>query len=360
MGKVKADKAGAVRSSQMLDRDALEVYLRSKWSMSNADLEILQFPSGFSNLTYLLRFNKKEYVLRRPPHGAKIKSGHDMSREYKILSSLSKGFDKVPTPYLFCKDEGVIGAPFYVMERIEGVILRATMPQEELPAADEMAVIAKNLLTSFVEIHQLDFNALGLGELGRPDGYTTRQVEGWTRRYLNAKTDSYKELEFALEWLNNNIPNSQNAALIHNDFKYDNLILSGNDGYKVKAVLDWEMATLGDPLMDLGTTLGYWIQDSDPEFVKANQLNLTTLAGNPKRRDLVKWYSEQNSIDTSNIVFYYAFGLFKIAVIVQQIYHRYQKGLSADERFKSLNKVVEIYGIMAYQAIKKNDIEDLF
>lgn len=360
MGTIKRDKAAAIRHGQSLEKEKLEAYLRSEWGVPHADLEILQFPSGYSNLTYLLRFDGKEYVLRRPPHGAKIKSGHDMGREFTILSCLSKGFDKVPKPYLYSQNESLIGAPFYIMERVNGVILRSSMSREALPKAVEMRLIAQNFLASFTEIHQLDFKALGLGDLGRPEGYTMRQVQGWTKRYLAAKTHELDAMESAYNWLNKHIPDSDNAALIHNDFKYDNLILSADQQYNVKAVLDWEMATLGDPLMDLGTTLGYWVQDSDPDFVKANQLNLTTLAGNPQRSELLRWYEKQNAIDTSNIVFYYVFGLFKIAVIVQQIYYRYQQGFSTDKRFKELHKVVKIYGIMAHQAIQKKDIENLF
>ena len=283
----KPDKAVKIREGQSLKTDSLETYIRNAMELPKAHMEVLQFPSGYSNLTYLLKFGKKELVLRKPPQGVKIKSGHDMGREFRILSGLNPIYNKVPKPFLFCEDQSIIGAPFYIMERMNGVIFRGHTPKDQLPDSNQMRNLSEALVNTLVEIHSLDYHAAGLENLGRPDGYIKRQIEGWTKRYINAKTDELKSLEKTYTWLNNNIPPVQKSAFIHNDFKYDNLIISQNKDFKIKGILDWEMATLGDPLMDLGTTLGYWIQESDPDFLKENSMNITLVKGNLTRSQLV-------------------------------------------------------------------------
>ena len=354
------DKAIEVREGQSLKTNSLETYLRNAMDLPKTHLEILQFPSGYSNLTYLLKFGKKELVLRRPPKGVKIKSGHDMGREFRILSGLNPIYKKVPKPFLFCEDQSIIGAPFYIMERMNGVIFRGHTPKDQLPDSNQMRNLSEALVNTLVEIHSLDYHAAGLENLGRPDGYIKRQIEGWTKRYINAKTDELKSLEKTYTWLNNNIPPEQKSAFIHNDFKYDNLIISQNKDFKIKGILDWEMATLGDPLMDLGTTLGYWIQESDPDFLKENSMNITLVKGNLTRSQLVENYAQKSNIIMGNILFYYVFGLFKIAAIIQQIYFRYKNGFTTDIRFKNLNKAVELYGKMSLQALQKNKIDNLY
>ncbi|MFL2613939.1 MAG: phosphotransferase family protein [Flavobacteriaceae bacterium] len=354
------DKAIEVREGQSLKTDSLETYLRNAMDLPKTHLEILQFPSGYSNLTYLLKFGEKELVLRRPPKGVKIKSGHDMGREFRILSGLNPIYKKVPKPFLFCEDQSIIGAPFYIMERINGVIFRGHTPKDQLPDSNQMRNLSEALVNTLVEIHSLDYHAAGLENLGRPDGYIIRQIEGWTKRYINAKTDELKSLEKTYTWLNNNIPPVQKSAFIHNDFKYDNLIISQNKDFKIKGILDWEMATLGDPLMDLGTTLGYWIQESDPDFLKENNMNITLVKGNLTRSELVEYYAKKSNTKIVDIPFYYVFGLFKIAVIIQQIYFRYKNGFTTDIRFKNLNRAVELYGKMALQALQKNKIDNLY
>ena len=354
------DKAIEVREGQSLKTNSLETYLRNAMDLPKTHLEILQFPSGYSNLTYLLKLGKKELVLRRPPKGVKIKSGHDMGREFRILSGLNPIYNKVPKPFLFCEDQSIIGAPFYIMERMNGVIFRGHTPKDQLPDSNQMRNLSEALVNTLVEIHSLDYHAAGLENLGRPDGYIKRQIEGWTKRYINAKTDELKSLEKTYTWLNNNIPPEQKSAFIHNDFKYDNLIISQNKDFKIKGILDWEMATLGDPLMDLGTTLGYWIQESDPDFLKENNMNITLVKGNLTRSELVEHYAKKSNTKIVDIPFYYVFGLFKIAVIIQQIYFRYKTGFTTDIRFKNLNKAVELYGKMSLQALQKNKIDNLY
>jgi len=357
---VALDKAKAVRKGEQLNEQALQDYLRKSLGKEQGELNVQQFPSGFSNLTYLIEFAEKDYVLRRPPFGANIKSGHDMGREYKILSALEGNYDKAPKPVLFCEDLSVLEAPFYLMERVEGSILRASTSQAEMPSPAQFQTLSSNLVDTLVELHQLDYNAIGLGDLGNPEGYIERQVVGWSKRYQKAKTSEVKEMEATALWLNENKPNSHAASLVHNDFKYDNLVLTPDENLQVKAVLDWEMTTLGHPLMDLGTTLGYWIHHTDPEFLAQNQLNLTTQKGNPTRGELVEMYAKKSGQNVDDIVFYFVFGVFKIAVIVQQIFYRYNQGHTQDPRFQHLDKIVALYGLVAQQAIQKKKIDHLF
>ena len=353
------DKAKAVRKGEQLNENALKDFLVKSLG-KKGQLSIQQFPSGFSNLTYLIEFAEKEYVLRRPPFGANIKSGHDMGREYKILSALDGHYDKAPKPIVFCEDVNILEAPFYLMERVKGTILRASTPQAEMPSPAQFQTLSSNLVDTLVELHQLDYNAIGLGDLGNPEGYIERQVVGWSKRYQKAKTCEVKEMEATALWLNENMPNSHTASLVHNDFKYDNLVLTPDHNLQVKAVLDWEMTTLGHPLMDLGTTLGYWIHHTDPEFIAQNQLNLTTQKGNPTRGELAEMYANKSGQNIDDIVFYFVFGVFKIAIIVQQIFYRYSLGHTQDPRFQHLDKIVSLYGLVAQQAIQKKKIDHLF
>lgn len=354
------DQAKKVREGEELNITTLEPYLQQELGMPGASLTIEQFPGGFSNLTYLIRLGEKGFVLRRPPFGAKIKSAHDMGREYRILDALSKSYDKAPKPLLYTEKEDILGAPFYVMERVEGVILRPKMPKEMIPDPTIMSGIASSLIETFSDLHAVDYKAVGLGEMGRPEGYVERQVSGWTRRYFKSKTDEIPEIEQIAQWLADHQPGESGTALIHNDFKYDNVVLNASDWTQIIAVLDWEMSTIGDPLMDFGTSLGYWVTADDPDWLKMLALSPTVLPGNPSRADVVKMYADRSGRDLSNVVFYFVYGLFKIAIIVQQIYYRYKHGHTQDKRFAHLNQVVKGLGVMAQSAIRKKDIDHLF
>jgi aminoglycoside phosphotransferase (APT) family kinase protein len=353
------DQAAAVRPGEELDTSKLQTYLDQHLPGLHGPISVAQFPAGHSNLTYLLRIGERELVLRRPPFGAKIKTAHDMGREYRILSHLVEVYPRVPRPLLYCQDESVLGAPFYVMERLTGVILRASAPQglELSPAL--MRGLSENFVDNLVEIHGVDYEAAGLGELGQPAGYVKRQIEGWTRRYHNARTDGVTHVEQVAAWLAEHMPPEAGAALIHNDYKYDNLVLDPHDLSRIVGVLDWEMATVGDPLMDLGTTLGYWIDADDPEEIRAMSFGLTTLPGNLSRRELVQRYAAQSRHDLSNVLFYYVYGLFKIIVIVQQIYARYKTGLTQDQRFAMMIYIVRLLAQVAVLAIEKGRIDNL-
>ena len=280
-----------------------------------------------------------------------------MSREYHILSHLYPVYNKVPRPLLFCEDEAVLGAPFYVMERVPGIILRAQPPRGIKLSSQVMRGLSETFIENLTEIHEVDYELAGLADLGAPQGYVRRQVAGWTRRYLNARTDDLPAIERLADWLQQNLPaDSSRPALIHNDYKYDNLVLAPEDLTRVIAVLDWEMATIGDPLMDLGTSLGYWIEAADPEEWQRYGFGLTSLPGSFTRTELVDHYSKRTGRRIEDPVFYYAYGLLKIAVIVQQISFRYQKELTRDPRFAQLGELVKACGNMAQRAIERGRI----
>ena len=351
------DRTTSVREGEELPVEPLLAYLHAHLPELSGQLTIEQFPAGFSNLTYLLRSGDRELVLRRPPVGAKIKTAHDMSREYRILSHLHPVYAKVPRPLLFCEEEAIIGAPFYVMERVKGVILRAQPPRDLALTPALMRGLSQTFIENLAEIHELDYEAAGLGDLGSPHGYVKRQVAGWTRRYYNARTDDVPAIDRLAEWLDQNLPaDSAKSALIHNDYKYDNLVLAPSDLTRVVAVLDWEMATVGDPLMDLGTTLGYWVEPTDPEEWQRFGFGLTALPGSLTRAELLNRYEALTGRRVENAVFYFAYGLLKIAVIVQQIYFRYQKGFTRDSRFATLGDLVKACGEMGQRAIDRNQI----
>ncbi len=360
------DRPKPVREGEAMDTERLRPFLRDRLGL-DGDLTVEQFPSGFSNLTYLARIgdgeDARELVLRRPPHGADVKGGHDMGREYAILRKLHGRFP-VPEPLAYTDDAAVLGAPFYLMERVCGVILRGQMPPAMQPDADLMAGIAERFVDTLAALHAVDLDAVGLADFGEPEGYVQRQVEGWTRRYQRAKTDEVPEVERAAAWLTAHRPPEglagPRATLIHNDYKYDNLVLDPDDWTAVRAVLDWEMATVGDPLMDLGSTLGYWVEPDDSPVLQMLALSPTTLPGNPTREALVARYAEATGRDVEHVVFYYVYGLFKLAVIVQQIYKRYVLGHTRDERFAGLGHAVRVCGQTAVQAIEKKRISGLY
>jgi len=331
--------------------EKLSAYLSAQWSIPINNLEIKAYKGGFSNLTYLIESESFSYVLRRPPFENKISKAHDMVREYKILLALEKaGYVKIPKGVLCCEDESIIGAPFFIMEKVEGLIIRNKKPEHV--SAEFFTRLSKSSIDVLLELHALELHYSGLIALGKPEGYVGRQVAGWSDRYTQAQTDDIPELKNAFEWLASNQPEQSSVGFIHNDYKFDNLVI--RDDASVAAVLDWEMATVGDPLMDLGTTLAYWAEEGDPDILK--MFNLSYLEGNFSRAQLIQYYASKSSLDLSNILFYYVFGLCKVAVIAQQIYKRYALGFSSDERFAVLNQVVKAAGIKAMESIKSNKI----
>ena len=347
-----------VRNGEELDLVKLKNYLLK----INFDLDdVNQFPSGYSNLTYLLISGSKEYILRKPPYGAEsLKGGHDMLREFTVLKNLKSQFDLVPEVYHFCEDKSIIGSTFYLMERVKGNIIRPNLSEENSPGKKIIREISKQMINTLSTLHNVDIKAANLTDLGKINGYNQRQVDGWIKRYYHSKTSTIDNMEFVAKWLKNNIPMESKASIIHNDFKYDNIVLDKENFSTINAILDWEMATIGDPLMDLGTSLGYWVDNDDLPELKLFQLSATTLQGNPTREDFLHEYMLKSNTKIDNPIFYYVFGLFKIAVIAQQIFFRYKKGYTKDKRFKLLELAVISLSVMAKQSIEKNRLSNLF
>ena len=269
-------------------------------------------------------------------------------------------FNQVPEVHLYCDKTDVIGAPFYIMDRVEGYIIRPNLHQEDSPGKEVIENVSNSLVSTLVELHNVDIQKANLNSLGNVEGYIKRQIDGWIKRYNHSKTDSIADMDFIASWLNENQPSEVRGSIIHNDFKYDNLVLDRENFSKIIAVLDWEMATIGDPFMDLGTTLGYWVDKNDLPELKLFQLSATTLDGNPSREGILDMYERKSGKTIPNPVFYYVYGLFKIAVIAQQIYFRYKKGYTKDRRFSILNLAVMSLSVMAKQAIVKKRLSDLF
>ncbi len=346
-----ANKAVEVRAGEELDMSRLEPFLREHVEGLGAQLTVKQFPSGHSNLTYLIEDGERGFVLRRPPHGARIKTGHDMGREWRFLSALHPIWPRVPEPIAMCEDDGVLGAPFYVMERVDGVILRGARPRVEGLDEATMRIACDALVRGLAEINSVDLDATGLADMGKPEGYVERQVTGWGKRWGKSKTDAIDGIDAAATWLTENTPGPQAPGLIHNDLKYDNVLFAPGDFSRITGVLDWEMATIGDPLMDLGTTLAYWVEPEDGFVIQQMAFGPTAMPGNLDRQGVVDRYAELTGRDTSDALFYYVFGLFKVAVIGQQIYHRYKHGHTNDERFGKLIFAVQALGEVAEKAM---------
>ncbi|HEU4391434.1 MAG TPA: phosphotransferase family protein [Blastocatellia bacterium] len=343
-----------IRPDEMIDVASLEKYLRehllelAKGTLPDpgSPTEIEQFPGGHSNLTYMVRFCGQEFVLRRPPLGPVAPTAHDMPREYRLLAAVNPVFPLAPRPYLLCEDPSIIGSPFYVMERRRGLVIRRDLPGE---IGDDLAMrrrVGESLVDTLVQLHSVDIYDSGLASIGKPIGFVTRQIRGWADRWQRAKTSEVPEVDEVIGWLDERTPPEPDrgagrpATLVHNDFKLDNVMLDPETPSRVVAVLDWEMCTVGDPLIDLGLLLCYWPQKGDPESRRESISPVTTEPGWLTRQQIVARYSERTGRDVSRIAFYETFALFKVAVVLQQIYVRYVRGQTTDERFKDFDRRV--------------------
>ncbi|MEZ4985079.1 MAG: phosphotransferase family protein [Saprospiraceae bacterium] len=321
--------------------------------------EIRQFTGGYSNLTYLVITNQGQWVLRRPPGGVAIQHAHDMGREYRVLEKLKGIYGRIPNPVILCEDESVLGYPFYLMEKINGLILRHPQQLDMEFGASVMRQISESVVDNLALLHQINIHSTGLGKLGKPEGYVGRQVAGWTKRYQHAMTDDIPDMHNLARWMEANQPKDDYPGLIHNDYKYDNLVLDASEPARILAVLDWEMATVGDTRMDLGTSLAYWSEPSEADASPLMSNSVSWLPGNLNREEVVERYAKATGHDPGNILFYYVYGTFKIAVIVQQIYSRWKKGLSQDPRFGELIHGVRFFAHLGKRAIEKGRISDL-
>ena len=324
-----------VRADERFSVDRLAEFLRDA-GFAVRDLEVEQFPAGQSNLTYLLRAGEWEVVLRRPPLGPVAPRAHDMPREFRILERLHPSFPLAPKPFLLCEDVSVIGAPFYVMERRHGLILDTELPPDwPWPADGDLPRdIAESLVRVLVELHAVDWQAAGLGEIGRPDGYLQRQVKGWTERFERARTSDVPELESLARWFVDTLPQSPPATVVHNDYKLNNVLLDTENLRRVTAVLDWEMTTVGDPLSDVAALLVYWTRPGEAELFGGLQ-SVTAEPGFPARDEILDMYARLSGRDVSRLQWYLAFSYFKLGVICQQIFYRWINGQTHDARFES-------------------------
>ena len=346
------DQPKAVRDGEQLDIPALSAF-RDRELGAHGAVTVEQFPGGHSNLTYLVHHGDHEYVLRRPPFGSKVKSAHDMGREVSVLSKLAPVFDRAPRVIAYRDEPDVLGAPFYLMQRRRGVILR-----KELPAGLDAARVRKLcevLIDCLVDLHAVDYAAAGLGELGKPIGDIERQVRGWTERYTASQTDDIPDITAVAAWLAANKPVDGPPSLIHNDFKFDNVIFDPSLE-RITGVLDWEMATIGDPLMDLGTSISYWVHADDPAVFQMPIFGVTMKPGMFRRDEVAARYFERAGRPPEDMVFCFAFGLFKTAVVLQQIYYRFAKGLTTDPRFAPFILVVRALADQAKRAIDRGSI----
>jgi aminoglycoside phosphotransferase (APT) family kinase protein len=356
-----------IRTGEELDRPALERYLRDRLPAlmggegpaSDAPMSIEQFPGGHSNLTYLVALGQHEFVLRRPPFGPVAPTAHDMPREYRLLVAVHPVFNLAPRPYLLCEDQSIIGVPFYLMERRRGLVIRRDLPEEVGGDLSLRRRVGEAMVDTLAALHAVDIYSSEVVSIGKPIGFVTRQVRGWTDRWHRAKTTELPEIDVVIRWLNERIPPDPDPAsrfpptLVHNDFKLDNVMLDPEDPARVVAVLDWEMCTVGDPLVDLGILLCYWPQKDDPEARRDSISSVTTEEGWLTRAEVVARYAEKTGRNLTGIAFYEIFALFKITVVLQQIYFRFFNGQTHDQRFKDFDKRVEGLTRAAIELIEK-------
>src|SRR5712692_717674 len=345
-----------IRPDERFDVEALDGYVRSRLPRAEGPLEVAQFPGGHSNLTYLLRYGAQEFVLRRPPLGPVAPKAHDMGREYRVLNALWPVFPPAPRPYLFCDDSSVIGAPFFVMERRRGIVIRRELPPQWAQDIAMRRILSETIVDVMVQLHAVDWQAVGLGDLGRPEGFMARQVKGWAERWERAKDREVPAIEELAAWLAQRVPAPPDATLVHRDLKLDNTMLDPADPSRVVAVFDWEMATTGDPLSDMGTLLCYWAEEGDPYARQESVVQLTALPGFYTRDELIDRYARRSGRDVSHIAFYEVFALYKTAVVVQQIYIRWKRGQTKDPRFGAMAPRVEALAQAALALAEKSGL----
>ena len=332
------DQANAVRETEQLNWEKLEAYLKNALPELTGKMEVAQFHGGHANLTYLLRFGNQERVLRRPPFGKIAPGAHSMKREFRVLSQLYQHLPAAPQAYLLCEDADIVGAPFIIMERCNGVVIRKKLPEEftNIPNVEER--VADAMIRAQADLHTIKIEG-ELEKLGRPEGYLTRQLEGWEKRWNLSKTTENKNMDWIRDALAQNMPTPQTASIIHNDLKLDNCQFQPNDPDKVTAIFDWDMATLGDPLADFGVTLSYWI---DPVTAKYKNLPVMLVGDYPPKEFLKERYQDYTGFSLDAIKWYESFSFWKLAIIAQQLYKRYVDGATKDPRMAFFGKIAEV------------------
>jgi aminoglycoside phosphotransferase (APT) family kinase protein len=334
------DVAGSVRSGEELDIAAVDAWLKPRIDGLQGEPQVTQYSGGASNWTYRLEYSSHDLILRRPPKGTKAKSAHDMGREFKVQSALAPVYPYVPEMLAFCDDEAVIGCDFYVMRRIEGLIPRANMPKGLMLDEAQTRDLCVSIIDKLIALHQVDYHAAGLDSLGKGEGYCHRQVQGWSSRYTKAKTWNVPSFKKVMKWLDANTPEDIKTCVIHNDYRLDNAVLNPEQPSEVLGILDWEMATLGDPLMDLGSALAYWVQADDDKMMRSTRRQPTHIPGMLSRQEVVDYYCDKMGFTTDKWAFYEVFGLFRLAGIIQQIYYRYYHKQTNNPAFKKFWLIV--------------------
>lgn len=337
-----SQKITQVREGEEFDKHRVRHYLKQHViDFPDSPLEVMQFSTGVSNLTYMLRCGNWEGVLRRPPNGPLPPKAHDMKRESEFLFKLHPYFSYVPKPFIFCDDQRIIGVPFYVMEWKKGIVIDEELPPNLEVTEEKLQTISLNLVDALTQLHSIDYQDAGLAKFGHPDGFINRQVHGWIKRYQKVKTEEIPYIEKVEAWLINQIPQSNKAAIIHNDYKLNNMLIS-EDLKEINAILDWEMVTIGDPYFDLGGALVYWMQNEDPDMVKESLPSITAKHdGFISREEFLHRYAIKTNADIPDMRFYMSLNYYKLAVALQQIYHRWKSGKSKDERFATFNQRVK-------------------
>ncbi len=348
------DKAKSVRVGESFDIEIVDRWLKNQGVDLQGVPTVTQYAGGASNWTYCLKYNNRELILRKPPKGTKAKSAHDMGREYRVQKALKPLYPYVPEMIAFCEDKSLIEDEFYVMEKLVGIIPRANLPKALTYTEKDIRNLCLSVLDRFVELHDIDYKAAGLEKLGRGSGYCERQIKGWSKRYRNAKTWNVPSYEKVMRWLEERIPEDIKTCIIHNDYRFDNVVLNPNKIDDIIGVLDWEMATLGDPLMDLGNSLAYWIQSDDPFILRKTRRQPTHLKGMLKRKEVVDYYCEKANLKIDNWPFYEVYGLFRLAVILQQIYYRYHHKQTNNPAFKNFWILVNFLNLRCNRIIKKS------
>lgn len=349
-----------VRESERLDWDSLAGYLRGRppgllgeGLDPDAALTVEQFPGGHSNLTYLVRFGGREFVLRRPPFGPVPPKAHDMAREFRILEALHPVFPLAPRPLLLCEDAGVVGATFYLMERRRGLVVRGEEPPELDGRPAERRRASAALVDALADLHAVDIRASGLDSLGKPEGFVARQVRGWAERWQRSQTDEMPEMDALGAWLAGRLPaEPPRPTLVHGDYKLDNVMLDARDVGRVVGVFDWEMSAVGDPLVDLGIMLGYWVHTAAAAR-RDSVATVTDREGWFTRGEVLERYGGRTGFDLKGVGFYEVFAVFKLAVVLQQIFFRYRRGQTDDPRFAALGGRVEWLARIATKLAEK-------
>ena len=329
------DRPGKVRDGEALDVAAVHDWLKQNVGHFGDSLpEVSQYSGGASNWTYQITYPDSSLILRRAPAGTKAKGAHDMGREYRLQKALKPVYSLVPSVLGFCDDSSCTGSEFYVMEKIKGIIPRNRFPREVSVSKQQAEALCNALIDSLVALHKVDIQQAQLAHLGKGEGYITRQIAGWCSRYQKAKTWNVPAGHKVMRWLEDNMPTRETICLTHNDFRFDNIVLDPNDITRPLAVLDWELATLGDPLMDVGNALAYWVEPGDDFLAQATRRQPTHLEGMISRKEWVNRYTRKMAIDIEDFRFYEVYGLFRLAVIAQQIYYRYHHRQTRNPAFK--------------------------